>query len=111
MEGITNQLVIINHLKLNPSHFISRIVVEEIELERTNVMIILLVVKVKLEQHKLKNAMKKHVRQIGLSALSDRKKKVEQDSSKFFIQMELMVTARVNLKARKISYQIIFSGF
>ena len=81
MEGITNQLIIINRLNLNPSHFISRIVVEEIELERTNVMIILLVVKVKLEQHKLKNAMKKHVRQIGLSALSDRKKKVEQDSS------------------------------
>ena len=84
---------------------------EEIELERTNVMIILLVVKVKLEQHKLKNAMKKHARRIGLSALSGHKKKVEQDSSKFFIPMEQMVTARVNLKARKISYQIIFSGF
>ena len=82
-----------------------------IELERTNVMIILLVVIVKQGKSTLNHAMKKNVRPIGLSALSDHKKKVEQVSSKFFIEMELMVTARVNLKARNISYQTFFRAF
>ena len=73
---------------------------EVIELERTIVMIILLVVKVILDHRKsiLNHAMKKNVRQIGPFVLSGHKKKVEQASSKFFIQMEL-ITARVNLKA------------
>ena len=82
-----------------------------IELEHTNVMIILLAVIVKQDKPTLNHAMKKNVRLIGLFALSDHKKKVEQVSSKSFIRMERMVTARVNLKARNISYQTMFSGF
>ena len=99
------------HLKWNSSDFLLRIVVAVIELERTNVMIILLAVIVKQGKPTRNHAMKKNVRPIGLSAWSDHKKKVEQVSSKFFIPMELMVTARVNLKARNISYQTMFSGF